>query len=238
MGSSMLLSSEVDFYIRSYKEFQLFGQTLSINTTMVSTVIVTIVILGLILFARHHVLKAYRTGEMNGVSNAVELIVETLDGLVESNMGQHAPKYRNYIESLMAFILISNISGLFGLRPPTADFGTTFALGLISFVLIEYAWIRGKGFGLFKDLLEPFPVFLPVNLISELATPISLSLRLFGNVLAGTIMLGLWYGLLPWFMKIGIPAFLHVYLDLFSGAIQTFVFGMLTMTFINDKWGD
>ncbi len=238
MGSSMLLGNEVDFYIRSYKEFQLFGQTLSINTTMVSTVIVTIVIMGLILFARHHVLKAYRTGEMNGVANATEMIVEMLDGLVESNMGHHAPKYRNYIESLMAFILISNISGLFGLRPPTADFGTTFALGLISFVLIEYAWIRGKGFGLFKDLLEPFPVFLPVNLISELATPVSLSLRLFGNVLAGTIMLGLWYGLLPWFAKIGIPAFLHVYLDLFSGAIQTFVFGMLTMTFIKDKWGD
>lgn len=238
MGSSMLLGNEVDFYIHSYYEFQLAGQTLSINTSMVTTVVIMIILMGLILFARHHVLKAYRTGEINGVSNAVEMIVEMLDGMVYSNMGKYSPKYLNYIESLMAFILLSNISGLFGLRPPTADFGNTLALGLITFVLIEYAWFKSRGLGILKDLLEPFPLFLPVNLISEIATPISLSLRLFGNVLAGTIMLGLWYGLLPWFLKIGLPAFLHIYLDIFSGAIQTFVFGMLTMTFIKDKWGD
>ena len=234
----MLLSGDVDFFIHSYYEFELFGQQLSINTTMVSTVIVMIILIGLILFARHYVLKAYKTGETNGVANATEMIVELLDGLVYSNMGHHAPAYLNYVESLMAFILLSNISGLFGLRPPTADYGTTLSLALITFVMIEYAWIKSKGIGFVKDLFEPFPIFFPVNVISEFATPVSMSLRLFGNVLAGTIMMGLWYALLPWFMKIGIPAFLHTYLDLFSGAIQTFVFGMLTMTFINDKYGD
>ncbi|MBR5047993.1 MAG: F0F1 ATP synthase subunit A [Eubacterium sp.] len=240
MGSTVLLSSggDVDFYIHSYYEFKLFGQELSINTTMVSTVIVCLVIMALLLFARYHVMKAYRTGQPNGVQNAVELIVETLDNLVYNNMHQHAPAYLNYVESLMLFIFISNISGLFGLRAPTADFGTTFGLGLITFVMIEYAWIKSKGIKFVKDLFEPFPIFFPVNLISEFATPISMSLRLFGNVLAGTIMLGLWYALMPWFMKIGFPAFLHTYLDLFSGAIQTFVFGMLTMTFIQDKYAD
>ena len=87
-------------------------------------------------------------------------------------------------------------------------------------------------------MFEPFPIFFPVNVISEFATPVSMSLRLFGNVLAGTIMISLWYTLLPWFMKLGIPSFLHVYFDLFSGAIQTYVFGMLTMTFITDKYAD
>jgi len=240
MGSSMLLSNggDVDFYIHSYYEFKLFGQDLSINTTMVSTVIVCIVLIALILFARHFVMKAYRTGETNGVQNAVELIVEALDKLVYSNMGQHAPAYLNYVESLMLFIFVSNISGLFGLRAPTADFGTTFSLGLITFVMIQYAWIKSKGIRFIKDLFEPFPIFFPVNVISEFATPISMSLRLFGNVLAGTIMLGLWYALMPWVFRIGFPAFLHTYLDLFSGAIQTFVFGMLTMTFIQDKYAD
>ena len=240
MGSAVLLSSgsEPDFYIHSYHEFKLFGQDLSINTTMVSTVIVCLVFMFLVLFARHYVMKAYRTGQTNGVQNAVELIVEALDNMVYSNMHQHAPAYLNYVETLMAFILLSNISGLFGLRAPTADFGTTFALGLITFVMIEYAWIKSKGIGFVKDLLEPFPIFFPVNVISEFATPISMSLRLFGNVLAGTIMLGLWYSLMPWLLKIGLPAFLHTYLDLFSGAIQTFVFGMLTMTFIEDKYAD
>lgn len=235
-SSGMLLDSEVDFFIRSYYEFKLFGQTLSINTTMVCTVIVCLVILLLALIARHEIMKDY--DEPNVVQNIAEMLVEWLDGVVVSNMGKHAKKYLNYIETLMIFVFISNISGLFGLRPPTADFGTTLGLALITFILIEYAWIRSKGIRFVLDLLDPFPLFLPVNIISEFATPISMSLRLFANVLAGTIMLGLWYGLLPWFAKLGIPAFLHVYFDLFSGAIQAYVFGMLTMVFISDKYPD
>lgn len=235
-AGSMMLGNDVDFFIHSYFEFELFGQTLSINTTMISTVIVCIVLIGLMLIARHEIMKDY--DEPNAIQNAVEMIVEMLDGMVEGMMGKHAGSYKNYVETLMAFILLSNISGLFGLRAPTADFGTTFALALITFVMIEYAWIKSKGIRFVKDLFEPFPIFLPVNIISEFSTPVSMSLRLFGNVLAGTIMMGLWYGLLPWFTKIGIPAFLHTYFDLFSGAIQTYVFGMLTMTFITDKYAD
>lgn len=237
-AGTMLLdsSNDVDFFIHSYYEFELFGQTLSINTTMVTTVIVCIIMLGLILVARHEIMKDY--DEPNIVQNITEMVIEMLDKMVESSMGKYAPKYRNYVITLMTFILLSNISGLIGLRAPTADFGTTFALALITFVMIEYAWIKSRGIGILKDLLEPFPVFLPVNIISEFATPVSMSLRMFGNVLAGTIMLGLWYGLMPWFAKIGIPAFLHVYFDFFSGAIQTYVFGMLTMTFVRDKYAD
>ena len=233
-AGAMLLSSgaDVDFFIHSYYEFELFGQTLSINTTMISTVIVCLILLGLILFARHEITKDY--DEPNAVQNAVEMLVETMDAMVESSMGAHAPKYRNYVITLMAFIFLSNISGVFGLRAPTADFG----LALITFVMIEYAWIKSNGIRFVKDLFEPFPIFFPVNVISEFATPVSMSLRLFGNVLAGTIMISLWYTLLPWFMKLGIPSFLHVYFDLFSGAIQTYVFGMLTMTFITDKYAD
>ena len=219
-------SSDVDFFIHSYYEFKLFGVTLSINTTMVTTVIVCLILLALILFARHEIRQTI----------TVVTIVVLMDAMVENNMGIHAKKYLNYVEALMAFIFLSNISGLFGLRPPTADFGTTFGLALITFVMIEYAWIKTKGFGIIKDLLDPFPVFLPINIISEFATPVSMSLRLFGNVTAGTIMLGLWYALMPWFTKIGIPAFLHAYFDFFSGAIQTYVFGMLTMVFISNRY--
>ena len=168
-------SSDVDFFIHSYYEFKLFGVTLSINTTMVTTVIVCLILLALILFARHEIMKDY--DEPNVVQNVVEMIVEKMDAMVVSNMGIHAKKYLNYVEALMAFIFLSNISGLFGLRPPTADFGTTFGLALITFVMIEYAWIKTKGFGIIKDLLDPFPVFLPINIISEFATPVSMSLR-------------------------------------------------------------
>ena len=236
VAAPMLLSSsnDVDFFIHSYYEFQLFGQTVSLTTTMVSTVSVCIVLWALVMFARHEIMKDY--DEPNAVQNAVEMIVEMLDNMVKGIMGPNAKRYMNYVEVLIAFIFLSNISGLFGLRAPTADFGTTFALALITFVMIEYAWVKNKGIRFVKDLFEPFPIFFPVNVISEFATPVSMSLRLFGNVLAGTIMMGLWYGLLPWFVKLGIPAFLHVYFDLFSGAIQAYVFAMLTMTFIADRY--
>ncbi len=87
----------------------------------------------------------------------------------------------------------------------------------------------------FHSLFEPTPILFPINLIGELANPLSISLRLFANLLSGVIIMGLWYGMMPIFANIGIPAALHVYCDLFSGCIQTYVFCMLTMVYINDK---
>ena len=230
-------SSQADFYIHSYYEFRLFGGPIvSINTTMVTTVIVCLFILILMLIARHEIMKDYE--EPNMIQNLAEMLVESLDNLVHANMGKHAKTYINYVEVLMIFLLFSNISGLFGLRPPTADFATTFGLAFITFILIEVAWVKSNGFKFVKELFEPFPIFLPVNIISEFSTPVSMSLRLFGNVMAGTIMMSLWYALMPWFAKIGLPSFLHAYFDLFSGVIQTYVFGMLTMVFITDKYPD
>ena len=104
-----------------------------------------------------------------------------------------------------------------------------------TFVLIQYSAFKTSKLHVFTDLFKPIPILFPINLIGEFATPLSMSLRLFGNIMAGTIMMALWYGLLPWLAQLGIPAFLHMYFDLFSGAIQTFVFAMLTMTFITDK---
>lgn len=235
-GRGFLLSSsdEVDFMIHAYKNLTIFGQEVSINTTHVTTVIVWLTLVILALIARRSIMNG-DPDKPTGIQNIVEMFVEFLDGMVNNSMGKHAPKYANYILTLMSFIFLSNISGLFGLRPPTADYGTTFGLAIITFVLIQYAAIKTSKFAAFTDLFKPIPLLFPINLIGEFATPLSLSLRLFGNVMAGTIMLALWYGLLPWFAKIGLPVFLHGYFDLFSGAIQTYVFSMLTMVFITDK---
>ena len=149
-------------------------------------------------------------------------------------MGIHAKKFRNYIGTIFIFILISNISGLFGLRPPTADYGVTLPLGLITFALIQYNNIKYNKFGAFTDLFKPLPFLFPINLIGEIAVPFSLSLRLFGNVLSGTVMMSLIYSLLAK-IAIGWPGVLHIYFDVFSGAIQTYVFCMLTMVFITQK---
>jgi F-type H+-transporting ATPase subunit a len=174
--------------------------------------------------------------------NVIELMVELLQGMVQGSMGKWAPGFMNYIGTLFIFILISNISGLIGLRPPTADYGTTLCLGLITFTLIHINTFKHQSLKqIWIDKCSPLPpwlpIWLPINLISDIAVPISLSLRLFANVLSGTVMMALVYGLLQMFALVW-PAALHVYFDLFSGAIQTYVFCMLTMTYISSACGD
>lgn len=234
MGRSILLSgaADIDFMVHGVFSYELFGQTLWITTTHVCLLIVMLVIMGFCIAAGRCMKKA---SEVPGVfQNIVELIVEMLDGMSGSVMGKYSVKFRNYIGTIFIFIFLSNISGLFGLRPPTADYGVTFALGIITFVLIHYNQFKyQKVRGVIQGLCDPWPIWAPINIIGELAVPISLSLRLFANVLSGVVMMALIYGLLS---KIAIiwPAALHVYFDLFSGAIQTYVFCMLTMTYITN----
>lgn len=227
------MEGNVDFMIHGLVKFHLFGQELWITTTHVSILIVMLVLVVFALVANYKMRHAKEIPD--GLQNVIELIVESLDKMVSDNMGKNAKKFRNYIGTVFMFILLSNLSGLFGLRPPTADYGTTLPLALITFVMIQYNNIKYNKLGAFTDLFEPIPLFFPINLIGELATPISLSLRLFGNVLSGTVMMALVYGLLPIFVKIGLPAVLHVYFDIFSGCIQTYVFCMLSMVFIQQK---
>lgn len=235
MGTANLLASsgsDVDFMVHGLFSYNLFGQTFWITTTHVSILIVMAVILIFAIAARITISHAAKYP--TGFQNVVELIVEMLDKMVESSMGVHAKKFRNYIGSIFIFIFISNISGLFGLRPPTADYGVTLPLGLITFAMIQYNNIKYNKFRAFTDLFQPIPLLFPINLIGEIAVPFSLSLRLFGNILSGTVMMSLIYTLLAK-IAIGWPGFLHIYFDVFSGAIQTYVFCMLTMVFVSQK---
>ena len=232
--------SDVSFMIEGLFSYELFGQTFWITTTHVSILIVMIIILIFAVAARMKISHAeeYPTG----FQNVIEMIVEMLDNMVENSMGIHAKKFRNYIGTIFIFIFISNISGLVGLRPPTADYGVTLPLALITFSMIRFnKWKYQKPMTIWEDLCSPLPkwlpIWMPINVISLFAVPISLSLRLFANVLSGSAMMALLYGLLGW-IATAWPAALHVYFDLFSGAIQTYVFCMLTMTYISNEIGD
>jgi F-type H+-transporting ATPase subunit a len=158
-----------------------------------------------------------------------------LEKMGESILGGNTRRFINYIGTIFIFILFCNLSGLLGLRAPTADYGVTFLLGVFTFCIVNYQGIKNRGIHHFTCLFEPTPILFPINLIGEIANPISISLRLFANLLSGVIIMGLWYGMMPIFANIGIPAALHAYCDLFSGCIQTYVFCMLTMVYINDK---
>lgn len=164
-----------------------------------------------------------------------EIIVDGIYSLTRTTMGKKFEKFAPYVGTLLLLIGISNISGLLGLRPPTADLNTTMALALMTFVIIHFTGIKSKGIGGYlKGFLEPMPFLLPLNILGELATPISLSFRLFGNIVGGLIIMTLVYNGLGMFAAfIPIPAVLHAYFDLFAGLLQSFIFAMLTMVFVS-----
>ena len=224
-------------------EIPIFGG-LPINQTMVSSWLV----MGTI------ILLAYLgTRKLEKIPSKPQLIAEgyvgAVYGLVEQTMGKDKLGFAPYIGTLFAFSLFSSLSSLVGLRPPTADLNTTLGWALITFFLVQANGIRKKGIaGYLKGFLEPLPLLLPLNIISEVANPISLSFRHFGNIAGGMVITMLLYNFLAWLsslvlgflrfidaiplLQIGIPAVLSIYFDLFTSVLQAFIFSMLTMVFV------
>lgn len=177
-----------------------------------------------------------------------EKYVTMITGLVKETMGEKKLHYAPYIGTLMIFSALGSLMSLTGLRPVTGDLNTTVAWAVVTFVLIQMTKIKANGFlGYLKSFADPFPVMLPINIVSELATPVSLSFRHFGNIAAGSVITSLLYTALaaltniifrgfitvPIF-QLGIPAVLSIYFDLFTGFMQAFIFSMLTMAFISN----
>lgn len=235
--SGMILA-EVDFYIKGLFKYKLFGQEFWITTTHVGLLIVTVLLIVLMIVGHRKIVHADPAKRPGVLQNMLEMYVQMMDNLVTTIMGKKGHRFKNWICIVFMFMLFCNISGLFGLRPPTADYGVTLPLGLITFAIIQISGLRKNKIKHVTALFQPTPILFPINLIGEVAVPLSLSLRLFGNIMSGTILMGLLYGLLPEALKIGIPAVVHIYCDIFSGAIQTYVFCMLTTVYINDKISD
>jgi F-type H+-transporting ATPase subunit a len=175
-----------------------------------------------------------------------ETLYDVYDGLVTQMFGKRGKEFVVYISALISFIAISNITSFFPipgfshneagqlvisplLRSPSADINTTLGLALITTFMFIYVAIKENGVkGYVGGLCEPSPVMLPMNIIGELAKPTNISMRLFGNAFAGMVIMGLLYMAAP----AVVPAPLHLYFDLFQGLVQSFVFTMLTMVYI------
>ncbi|MDD2430782.1 MAG: F0F1 ATP synthase subunit A [Firmicutes bacterium] len=171
-----------------------------------------------------------------GAANVVEAIYEVVANYIVDTMGKHNTHYIPYMGTLFIFLLVANFSGLLGLRPPTSDLNTVAALAILSFLLIQGTALRGGLWNYIKGFFDPIPAMFPLNVISEFATPFSLTMRLFGNILSGYLIVGLVYVALtsvPYLFFIAQP--IHMYFDLFSGFIQMLIFGTLTMAMITGK---
>jgi len=231
------LESAIDLEIKNHAVLKIFGLEVWITDTTISTWIIMGV---LILFALIVRIKVRKFKDVpTGFQNAIEALVEVFDNYLRQTVGDKLMFLGNWFFTLFAFILLSNLSGILpGMRTPTADWSMTVGLAIVTFMLIQAMGIRYRRAKYIKDLFAPLPwwcpvpLFLPINVIGELARPISLSFRLFGNMLAGLIMMSLIYALIPVFARFVIPAALHAYFDMFSGVLQTYIFVTLSMTFI------
>ena len=187
----------------------------------------------------------------DGVQVLVEKGVGMLYGMVEESMGAHNLHWAPFIGTIFLSSLFGSLIGLTGfLRSVTADLSCTLVWSVMVSVIIWYNNIKNKGFvNWLKGFTEPIVVMTPMNIVSEVAQPIAMAFRHFGNVACGGVLTAMIYsgmaalsslifGWLPGllgkipFLQVGIPAVLSLYFDLFSGFIQALVFCMLTMVYV------
>lgn len=203
-----------------------------------ASIFVTIVLIIIMLIVSKKLDKYKYTDTPKGIILILEWLIGGINGMCKDIVGKSYRKLAPYITTLAIYLFISNISGLFGLTPPTASISVTITLGIITAFLIQFTSIKYSGIkGYLLGFFEPMPLFLPINLIGEVSTPFSLGMRLFGNILSGAVIMGLVYSVLGW-AAVGVAPLLHCYFDLFSGFIQTFVFCTLTTVFIAGKMPD
>ncbi len=219
--------------------FDVLGITINITETIILGWGVVAFITALILFMTHN-LEKVPTKKRQVVA---EWIVTTVNDMVKEKMGEGHMGYAPYIATLFSFSVFGSLISLLGLRSVTADFNTTFGWALITFAFITYAKIKTNGFGGYlKGYLSPVFVMAPLNILSEIFTPISMGIRHFGNIGSGMVISSLVYfaltgvsnavGLDIPLLTIGVPAVLSVYFDLFSGFMQAYIFIMLSLAYI------
>lgn len=228
-----------------YFEIPMPLMPLYITEVQVTSVAVIVSILGLCLYLTHGI-KVVPDSKRQLVA---EYIVEKVNGLIHDNMGSRYIAFAPFIAAIMGISAFSSLSSLLGLFPPTSDMNIVAGWGILVFIIITHYKLKGGLLPYVKGFFEPVPIFAPFNIIGELATPVSMSFRHYGNVLSGVVIAtlissalgGLSEMLLGWlpgflgdipFLRVGIPAVLSVYFDVFSGLMQAFIFAMLTMLYV------
>ena len=219
-------------------------QAMPVTEAQVNSLAVVITLLFLCLYLTHGISE----GAWLKRHHIAELMVETSKKLVVSNMGEYFHFFAPFIAAIMGLSGLSSLVTLFGLFPPTSDLNVVAGWAIMVFILITYYKMKCGPWEYVKSFANPV-LMAPLNVISEIATPISMAFRHYGNVLSGSVisvlvatglsgLSNLIFGWLPGFfgefpfLQVGIPAILSIYFDIFSGCLQAFIFAMLTMLYI------
>ena len=203
-----------------------FGGIPVAESVVVTWVIMAVLLLGSIILVRN--LKVENVGKKQVV---LETVVGGLYNFFYDLLGEDGKGYIPYLMTVGLYIGVANMIGLFGLKSPTKDVGVTGALALMSIVLIEFSGVHIKGVkGFLKSFAEPIPLMLPMNILEIFIRPLSLCMRLFGNILGAFVIMELIKIVAP----LLVPVPLSLYFDLFDGFIQAYVFVFLTSLFIKE----
>ena len=220
-------------------------QNLPITESQVNSLVVMIAVTGLCLYLTH----GMNAKKLLTRHHIAEWLVEKAQDLVDNNMGHYFSKYAPFIAAMLALSAFSSLLALLGLYTPTSDVNIVGGWAILVFALITYYKGKCGPVQYFKSFADPVPFLMPLNLISEVATPVSMAFRHYGNVLSGSVisvlvaaglqgLSSLLLGFLPGilgdipFLQIGIPAILSIYFDVFSGLLQAYIFAMLTMLYV------
>ena len=230
-----------------YFEIPIFGGIRITQTTISLLAVTILLIVAGALLARN---LTKRPGRAQVI---VEKLVSMLYNLVEDTMGKHNLVFAPYIGTLFLSSIVGTLIGMTQIfRSTTADLSVTLAWAIVTSGMVWYNNIKNFGFKAWlKGFTEPIVVMTPMNIVSEIAQPLSMAFRHFGNVAGGSVLTSLIYGALaaltsvlfswlpeaaaavfPPIFQVGIPAFLSLYFDLFSGFVQALVFSLLTMVYI------
>ncbi|MDD6729055.1 MAG: F0F1 ATP synthase subunit A [Eubacteriales bacterium] len=208
--------------------FNIGGVKIGIDeSTVVSWIIMAVLTVLAIILTRNFKV----TGEISRRQAFMEMIYEKSVDFFKGIMGPKAYRYIPWLMSMALFIGTSNIIGMFGLKPPTKSMQVTAVMAITSIVLVEYAAIREKGFvGRLKAFTKPMAAITPINIMEIITKPLSLCMRLFGNVIGAFIIMELIKAVVPVFL----PVVLSLYFDIFDGLLQAYIFVFLTALYIQE----
>lgn len=196
------------------------------ESVVVSWIIMAVILLICFILSRN--LKIEHISRRQAIA---ELVVTKLDSLVESMIGEEGRRYVPYLVTVLIYIGFSNISGLFGFKSPTKDLNVTVALSAMSIILIEFAGIYQHGFRKWlHKFTEPVWIVTPINILEVFTRPLSLCMRLFGNVIGAFVIMELLKMLVP----VILPTVFSLYFDIFDGLLQAYVFVFLTSLYIKE----
>ncbi len=212
----------------------------------VSVVVITLVLAVFFIWLGNQVKKLKRDETPSRIVAAAVTYVDFISNFTVDAMGEkYGKKFAAYIGSVFFYLLVANTSGLLGFATPTGNYSVTLVFAIITWISIQVVSIRANGLKSYlSGFLDPFPFFLIPNIFGQIAPLISLSLRLFGNITSGAVIMSLLYSFTAWvsqfipvignfnFLGVVVAPVLHLYFDLFSGFLQAFIFISLSVIFI------